>query len=349
MGRKRTAAWIAEIFYEDSERFDRRASRLLGLIAKVVSVAPHLFAMAFTNFAASYPKVARKLEPEPRALDRAVPVVLHTWPRHPATGNGRGLPYSDSVMASLDLGDSLSEVDDLVFAMVEVHRVCVPNALVSLRLLSSEMYFADPSLRRPILPQTIRFFTDDLEDEALRQKATALSSSSLFSIEETGPDHMTLRVIKAAAAPLRTSRIDLGCGTEVRGGHTGVDLIPFPDVEIIRDVDRHGLPLSDSTISHVHTAHFLEHVQHLVFVMNEIHRVCCHDAIVDISVPTLLGPYAAADPTHVHLFNARTLSYFEAGSGAYAGITKGFEILEQSVGFSLKARLRVVKPAGTSS
>lgn len=77
--------------------------------------------------------------------------------------------------------------------------------------------------------------------------------------------------------------------------------------------------------------------------MNEIHRVCCNGAIVDLNVPSLLGPYAAADPTHARLFNARTFSYFEPGKGQYAGIAKGFEIIEQQVGFSIVARLRVVK------
>lgn len=344
MGRKRTAGWLAEIFYEDNEQLGRRASHLTGLVAKVVTVVPHLFALAFTNFAARYPKVQAASPPEPRELSQAQTVTLETWPRHQDTEDDRGLPFSDSVVARMALGHSLAGVSDLVFAMSEVHRVCAPNASVSLQLVSLESAMADPLVRRPVLRETIRFFTDELEDENLKRKALACGASSMFSIESAETDRMVLRIIKSDAVAQRPTRIDLGCGTQVRDGFTGVDRLPLPGVAILRDVDRRGLPFSDSVISHVWSAHFLEHVRHLVFVMNEIHRVCCHDAVVEISVPTLLGPYAAADPTHVRLFNARTFSYFEKGTEAYAGITKGFEILEQQVGFSLAVRLRVVKP-----
>ena len=343
MGPRHAADWLAEIFYEDNRQFARRAPRLLGLLAKVLKVAPHLFAMAFTNFASTYPRAEKSADPDPLAADENLSLVIDSWPRHPGTGGDRGLGYSDSVVTSVDLKESLSSVEDLVFALKEVHRVCAPGASVVLELVSVERALADPTLRRAVLAGTIEFFTDALQSESLGRKASALSARSLFAIEHAGENRMELRAIKQEGTTLRPTRIDLGCGTQVHPGYTGVDLLPLPGVEIVRDVDRHGLPFSDSTISHVYTAHFLEHVHNLVFVMNDIHRASCHDAIVEISVPTLLGPYSAADPTHVHLFNARTLSYFEAGSGEYAGITKGFEILEQRVGFSLEARLRVVK------
>src|SRR4029079_9092635 len=131
-----------------------------------------------------------------------------------------------------------------------------------------------------------------------------------------------------------------------------------PGVDVVRDIERHGLPFSDSTVTHVWSSHFLEHVHNLVFVMNEIHRVCCDDALVELSVPTLLGPWAAADPTHVRLFNARTFQYFEKDGVApnvhegspthdYANIVQGFEILEQRVSTSLDVKLRVIKERST--
>ena len=339
------AGWLAAIFYEDNAQFGRRAPRVFGLMAKLLKVTPHLFAMAFTNFASTYPRADPPAEPEPLHPERNALLEMSSWPRHPGNRGERGLPHGDSVASTMDLRDSLSSVLDLVFAMREVHRVCLPDAMVSLRLVSQDRVAADPTLVRALLPETIAFFTDTLDDPVLQGKASELSVRSLFAIERSGNDAIVLRALKEDRPPLRPQRIDLGCGTQVRDGYAGVDLLALPGVDIVRNVDRHGLPFSDSTITHVYTAHFLEHVQDLVFVMNEIHRVCCHDAIVEISVPTLLGPYSAADPTHVHLFNARTLSYFEAGTGAYAGIAKGFEILEQRVGFSLQARLRVVKPA----
>lgn len=239
------------------------------------------------------------------------------------------------------MGASLSEVSDLVFAMRELHRVAVHNGEVTVSVAAPDP-IADPTIIRTISRDTLVFFTPSQTDAALSAKARKLGLSGIFTVARESGDAITLRAIKDEPKNHPT-RVDIGCGSSVEPGYTGIDILPLPGVSIVRDVDNHGLPFSDSTISHVYSAHFLEHTKNLVFVMNEIHRVCCHDAIVDLNVPSLLGPYAAADPTHRHLFNARTLSYFEAGTDPYAGITKGFEILEQHVGFSIVARLRVVK------
>jgi hypothetical protein len=334
--------WISEIFFEDNPRFERRSHRL-GIISKVARAIPHAFAFAFCNFASTHPKKNRELHPQPVPPPTGLHLAIDEWPRHPTRSTARGLPHSNGVAAVIDAGNSLEAVSDLVFAMLELHRVSANDAGVIVRLSSVSPDAMDPTAVRNINRAALAFFCEELADERLAVKAQHLGVRSLFSIETATSDTVRLRVRKTAQAPLRTSRIDIGSGSAVQPGYTGVDIIPLDGVEAVYDIDRYGLPFSDSSISHVYTAHFLEHVSDLVFVMNEIHRVCCRDAVVEVHVPTLMGPYAAADPTHVRLFNARTLSYFEAGSEAYAGIEKGFEILEQSVGLSIYARLRVIK------
>lgn len=333
------SVWLSEIFFEDNERFGRKAPRVSGMLRKMFTALPHGIALLFSNFAATYPRAARGAEPAAAMPAENLDLAIDEWPRHPELGIERGLPHSDSLARSIHLGSSLAGVSDVVFAMREVHRVCRDGGSVTVRLTTQDALAADPTLVRPITHETLAFFTPQSK---FAEKARRAGAAELFEITASDANSVTLRAINKAA-PKRPSRIDIGCGTTPRAGYSGIDFMALPGVEIIRDVERHGLPFSDSTITHVYTAHFLEHVRSLVFVMNEIHRVCCHDAIVEISVPTLLGPYAAADPTHVHFFNARTFSYFEAGSEPYAGIVKGFQILEQSVGFSLNVKLRVVK------
>jgi len=328
------SVWIAETFYEDNPRFQRRSSRVLGLLRKAIMTIPQTVALVFTNFASTYPSRRATSQPVPAALSLS-DLVLDEWPRHPDTNAERGLPFSDSSARSINVGESLNPVSDLVFAMKEIHRVSVDGALIKVSTQRRDIS-ADPTIVRSVTRDTLTFFANT--EHPLAAKAKRLGAAGMFRLE----DHSTLRAIKSAPANHPT-RIDIGSGTLVQPGYTGIDIVQLPGVSIVRDVDKHGLPFSDSTISHVYTAHFLEHTSNLVFVMNEIHRVCCHDAIVDINVPTLMGPYAAADPTHRRLFNARTFSYFEEDGEEYAGITKGFEILEQHVGFSLVTRLRVIK------
>ena len=329
------SAWLAEIFFEDNERFQRRGSRL-ALFAKAVKSIPHAAVLTFSNFASSYPSKTSSTTPVPRTPER-VSLRLEEWPRL-ADGRERGLPWSDSVAGSIDAGTILGSVDDLLFCMRELHRVAAPDAEVKVTLIEAAQLAADPTLRRPITADTLAFFAGKSADPKLAAKAERAGVANLFSLS----DGHVLRARKSEN-PSRPTQIDIGSGSDVRPGFTGVDIVALPGVEIVRDVSRHGLPFSDSSIARVYSAHFLEHVPDLVFVMNEIHRVCCHDAIVEVVVPTLIGPYAAADPTHARMFNARTFSYFEPGREEYAGIAKGFEILEQKVGLSIEATLRVIK------
>src|SRR6478672_2166286 len=103
------SAWLAEIFFEDNARFRRRTSRL-ALFTKAIKSAPQAMMLAFSNFAASYPR--RALGPSP--VPQTPPVVdlhLDTWPRL-ADGTERGLPYSDAVAQSIDVGAALGYVHD---------------------------------------------------------------------------------------------------------------------------------------------------------------------------------------------------------------------------------------------
>jgi ubiquinone/menaquinone biosynthesis C-methylase UbiE len=336
------SAWVSEVFFEDNAHFRRRAPRL-GLISKIIKAIPQTFAFTFTNFASTQPKAGREPQPHPVPPAVGLHLTLDQWPEHPTREAARGLPFSDDVASLIDAGTALESVSDLVFAMRELHRVCSDGALITARVSAAGGTVADPTALRTINRAALLFFCDHPVPPALAAKAERLGVRGLFAMDDESDATIRLRVRKAGATPLRTSRIDIGSGSSVQPGYTGVDIVALPNVQTVCDVDRHGLPFSDSTISHVYTAHFLEHVADLVFVMNEIHRVCCQDGIVEVHVPTLMGPYAAADPTHRRLFNARTLSYFEAGSDGYAGIEKGFEILEQRVGLSIYARLRVIK------
>ena len=329
------SAWLSEIFFEDNAQFSRRSSRF-SLFTKALKSVPQAVVLAFSNFAAAYPAKAMKPVPEP-SDPKMIDLRFDEWPRR-FDGSERGLPHSDSVARSIDAGMALGSVHDLVFCMRELHRVAADGAEVRMTLIDPQSLAADPTLVRPITIDTLGFFSGVASSPALAAKAERAGVKDLFTVSGNG----VLRVRKRGKPP-RPTKIDIGSGSSVRAGFTGVDIVALPGVEIVRDVSRYGLPFSDSTIARVYTAHFLEHVADLVFVMNEIHRVCCHDAIVEVVVPTLIGPYAAADPTHARLFNARTFAYFEPGKEAYAGIDKGFEILEQKVGLSIEATLRVIK------
>jgi len=296
------------------------------LLRKLLRVVPDAIAFVLFNFGSSF-GAQSIAEPEPQPPAPVPHLLLDSW-------TGGGLPLSDSVAEAVMFA-AYELVDDPVFALREIHRVARGGASVTIPLRTS---WSDPLQKRLGTPEALRPFFESSE------RSRQLGVDGLFAAITVDAQQVVLQGLKSAPAP-HPRRIDIGCGPSKRDGFTGIDILPLSGVDILRDVDRHGLPFSDGTIAAVHSSHFLEHVRELVFVMNEIHRVCVDGAVVQLIVPTLLGPWAAADPTHVRLFNARSFGYFagETPEG-YAGIAGRFDLVAQQVGTEVRVTLRVVKP-----
>jgi SAM-dependent methyltransferase len=304
-----------DFFFEENKVFGRRSSRFVTLLRKTAGVVPHALTTSFFNFASAFPSRARcALAPVPHPPQPLPRLVVGEAEPNPGgfvvawERAERGLPLDDDTVAEVGLDGALCRVPDVVLLMAELHRVCIPGARVRAALppTARQLAGADPRAVRIVTPTTLACFAE-----------TAVERPLAFEVESSAetPDGsaVILRVCKQRVSGFHASRIDLGCGSLPRAGYLGIDRFAGPAVGIVRDIECHGLPFGDDTISHVNACHFLEHMGDVVFVMNEIHRVCCHDARVDIVVPTMLGPWAAADPTHRHLFNARTFQYFERG------------------------------------
>ena len=93
--------------------------------------------------------------------------------------------------------------------------------------------------------------------------------------------------------------IDIGCGPNKNQGFIGIDHYKFDGVDIVRDL-RRGLPFSDSTIEGVLAKHILEHFdgEDLIFIVEEIWRVCKHQSKVYVEVPAADSPNCGKDFTH---------------------------------------------------
>lgn len=233
------STWISEIFFEDNPAFGRRSSRV-ALIGKILRTVPHAISLAFCNFASSYPRQTTAAEPQLSEVDKGRSISLTEWPRHPDTRAERGLPYSDSVATTIDLGGSLANVSDIVFAMKETHRVAADGAMITVGLVGPAEVAADPTLLRAVAADIPLFFSDKATITQAR-KAEAVGAARLFSFASSADGRVVLRAVKTGSAP-GVQRIDIGSGSQVQPGYAGVDLFALPGVTIVRDIDRHGLP-----------------------------------------------------------------------------------------------------------
>ena len=93
--------------------------------------------------------------------------------------------------------------------------------------------------------------------------------------------------------------LDLGCGSCKIEGAIGIDYYPFEGVDIVRDLTR-GLPFADNTVSAVFARQVLEHFDDpdLIFIIEEVWRVCKPGAQFVVIVPDATSPNAGKDFTH---------------------------------------------------
>ncbi len=111
-------------------------------------------------------------------------------------------------------------------------------------------------------------------------------------------------------------KIDLGCGRMRKPGYIGIDIMPYVDgkgtqvVDIVRDVEKQGLPFCDNSADSIIANSVLEHFVDLEFVLNECWRVLKPGGILEGTVPMAGTDGAWRDPTHRRFFTESTFDYF---------------------------------------
>lgn len=140
--------------------------------------------------------------------------------------------------------------------------------------------------------------------------------------------------------PLRV--LDVGCGGRKQYFHAiGIDRHPHPGVDIVADLER-GLPVADRSIDHVFAVHFLEHVHHLLPLLNELHRVLRPEGVLHVMVPHHASVNAWADPTHVRYFHPQTFKFL---CRPYPGLRPFFPLIVSGSAVDIFADLQ---PVGVS-
>lgn len=113
------------------------------------------------------------------------------------------------------------------------------------------------------------------------------------------------------------SVLHLGCGRTKRPGAIGADINPASDADVRCDLDAPAFPFATGTFEYVICEHVLEHLENVIKVMEEIHRVSKPDATVLVQVPHFSSVHYYADPTHKHPFALHSFDYFVEGAALH--------------------------------
>jgi SAM-dependent methyltransferase len=127
----------------------------------------------------------------------------------------------------------------------------------------------------------------------------------------------------AACAPLEQRRaLHLGSGRKYQPDAVNVDLVDRTGPDVVHDLDVVPWPFAEGRFDEVRAYDVLEHLDDLVAVMDEIHRVCRPGAVLKLTVPHFSCSNAFTDPTHRHYFGRFSFDYF-TGENEFGFYSRG--------------------------
>jgi SAM-dependent methyltransferase len=106
------------------------------------------------------------------------------------------------------------------------------------------------------------------------------------------------------------SILHLGSGRKYNPNCVNVDLVESTKPDIVHNLDVFPWPLPDDHFQEVWAYDVLEHLDNLILVMEEIHRVCRSGAKVMVTLPHFSSANAFTDITHRHYFSINSFNYF---------------------------------------
>jgi len=116
-------------------------------------------------------------------------------------------------------------------------------------------------------------------------------------------------------------KLNIGCGASPRDGWVNLDIMPGPGVDLVFDLETCSskkLPYPDNSFGEFRAFHILEHIQNLLELMEELHRVAADGAILRAAMPHIGSDTAWADPTHRRGMSATTFTYFAQPTYTFA-------------------------------
>jgi len=137
--------------------------------------------------------------------------------------------------------------------------------------------------------------------------------------------------------------LDIGCGSKKAEGAIGMDIFPYPGVDVVHNLDEYPWPFSDNHFEKIYARHIIEHVGSIADFLRELHRTSKPGAEILIETPHFTSLDSWADPTHKWHLSSNFAEVVTRG-GYLAEQTGEFEIIHKHLSFgsflrSWRARL----------
>lgn len=114
--------------------------------------------------------------------------------------------------------------------------------------------------------------------------------------------------------------LNLGCGHDYLDGAINVDQFAA-HVDVRHDLDKLPYPFADDTFSYIRCMNIIEHLDDVMAVMGELHRVGCDGCRITLRVPHFRSACLYEDLTHRHGFAWRSFDVLATNGTVYGEYT----------------------------
>ena len=121
------------------------------------------------------------------------------------------------------------------------------------------------------------------------------------------------------------TKLNLGCGKDIRPDYLNVDCMNFMGVDKVYDLNKFPWPFKDNTFDEVLAFQIIEHLNDAYKVFEEIHRICRNGASIKLIVPHFSSFSCWGDMQHKRGFSIESFSK--------AGMENKFEVVRTRLGF----------------
>lgn len=119
--------------------------------------------------------------------------------------------------------------------------------------------------------------------------------------------------VSAKLASAERCVLHIGAGLRKIKGAVTLDVNPLLEPDVVWDLNLFPYPFPDSSFDIVVCEHVIEHLQQVIRVMEELHRVGRSGGKVVVRVPHFTSLNYNTDPTHTHAFSSRSFNYMCIG------------------------------------
>ncbi|MCP4634075.1 MAG: methyltransferase domain-containing protein [candidate division Zixibacteria bacterium] len=133
------------------------------------------------------------------------------------------------------------------------------------------------------------------------------SKNRIIEISESGYSEVIDNYLRREGMKI----LDLGCGDEKLPEALGLDVNHRSQADIIHDMNIFPYPFPDQAFDGIRAVSVIEHLDNILEVMEELHRITRTGGVLKITVPFFTSRYAFTDITHKHVFTSRSFDYFD--------------------------------------